>query len=269
MSSITPKKREQLKAVYMHVYGAFASDVSEVAAATGVSVSVARNLLKQLQAANLVDSHDVNDSAQGQSRRGQFKEVTWQANETYDSATREQAEATFDAAYPVAAPAEVAAPAPAEESKPKRAAAKASGKLTTREAIVKVMTGQKAMRLNDVFEAAHPLTNLGGATPKQVFYSIMYGEAKRADGLVTKSTSKDGKTVFTLNPKYRGDRVRAPKAPAAPKTSTAKRSAAKSSSAKTSTKRASAKRSTAKASTSKSRSSRGPKALSDLLSFDK
>ena len=72
-------------------------------------------------------------------------------------------------------------------------------KLTTKQAIEKVLTGQrKPMTVAQITEATLPLTNLMGATPKQVFYSVLYSENKRPDGLVTKA-GKGGQ--FKLNPK--------------------------------------------------------------------
>ena len=59
-------------------------------------------------------------------------------------------------------------------------------KLTTKAAIEKVLAGGKKMTVAEITEAALPLTNLKGATPKQVFYSVLYGENKKSDGLVTK-----------------------------------------------------------------------------------
>ena len=63
----------------------------------------------------------------------------------------------------------------------------------------KVLTGQrKPMTVAQITEAALPLTNLKGATPKQVFYSVLYGENKKPNGLVVKAG--EGGT-FRLNPK--------------------------------------------------------------------
>ena len=74
-------------------------------------------------------------------------------------------------------------------------------KLTTRQATEKVLTGRrKPMTVAEITEAALPLTNIKGATPKQQFYSLLYSEAKKADGLVLKAG--DG-GVFKLNPKRR------------------------------------------------------------------
>ena len=44
-----------------------------------------------------------------------------------------------------------------------------------------------------------PLSNLRGKTPGQVIYSVLYTEAKRADGLVVQT----GRGEFKLNPKRR------------------------------------------------------------------
>ncbi len=73
----------------------------------------------------------------------------------------------------------------------------AAEKLTTKAAIEQVMSGKrKAMTVAEIAEAAIPLTALKGKTPKQTFYSVLYGEAKKADGLVVKAG--DG-GVFKLN----------------------------------------------------------------------
>jgi len=77
----------------------------------------------------------------------------------------------------------------------------AAEKLTTKAAIEQVMSGKrKAMTVAEIAEAAIPLTALKGKTPKQTFYSVLYGEAKKADGLVVKAG--DG-GVFKLNAKRR------------------------------------------------------------------
>jgi hypothetical protein len=72
-------------------------------------------------------------------------------------------------------------------------------KLTTKQAIEKVLAGRrKAMTVAEIADAAIPMTNLAGKTPKQTFYSVLYGEAKKADGLVVK-VGPGG--TFKLNPK--------------------------------------------------------------------
>jgi hypothetical protein len=68
-------------------------------------------------------------------------------------------------------------------------------------AIEKVLTdSKKPMTVAEITEAALPLTNLKGATPKQVFYSVLYAENKKTDGLVTK-VGPGG--TFKLNAKRR------------------------------------------------------------------
>lgn len=83
----------------------------------------------------------------------------------------------------------------------KTAAARAprpDGKLSTRDAVVSVLTGKRnAMSVADIAEAALPMTNIKGATPKQQFYSLLYSEAKKTDGIVVKA----GTGKFKLNPK--------------------------------------------------------------------
>ena len=72
--------------------------------------------------------------------------------------------------------------------------------MTTKQAIEQVMTGKrKPMTVAEIAEAAIPLSNLAGATPKQVIYSVLYSENKRPDGLVTRVDA--GR--FKLNPNRR------------------------------------------------------------------
>jgi hypothetical protein len=74
-------------------------------------------------------------------------------------------------------------------------------KLSTKQAIEKVLTGRrKPMTVAEIADAVVPMTNLTGATPKQTFYSILYAENKKPDGLVLKAG--DG-GIFKLNPKRR------------------------------------------------------------------
>jgi HB1, ASXL, restriction endonuclease HTH domain len=83
-------------------------------------------------------------------------------------------------------------------------------KLTTKATIEKVLTGKrKPLTVAEITEAALPLTAHKGATPKQTFYSVLYGEAKKANGLVVKAG--DG-GVFRLNPKRKAATSAAPKA---------------------------------------------------------
>ena len=84
-------------------------------------------------------------------------------------------------------------------------------KLTTKQAIEHVLSGsKKPMSVAQITEAALPLTALAGKTPKQVFYSVLYGENRKADGLVTK-VGPGG--TFRLNPKRA--KIAAKKKPAA------------------------------------------------------
>jgi hypothetical protein len=77
--------------------------------------------------------------------------------------------------------------------------ARSTKTLTTKQAIEKVLAGRrKPMTVAEITDAALPMTNLRGATPKQTFYSVLYSEAKKADGLVVKAG--DG-GIFKLNPK--------------------------------------------------------------------
>lgn len=75
--------------------------------------------------------------------------------------------------------AEAADEAPAEE-----ATSSDSEKLSAKEAAAKVLSGKRnPMSVAEIAEAAMPLTNLGGKTPKQTFYSVLYAENKKSDGL--------------------------------------------------------------------------------------
>jgi hypothetical protein len=72
--------------------------------------------------------------------------------------------------------------------------------VTTKQAIEQAMAGKrKPTPVAEIAEAAIPLSNLRGATPKQVIYSILYSENKRPDGLVTRIDAG----TFKLNPKRR------------------------------------------------------------------
>lgn len=73
--------------------------------------------------------------------------------------------------------------------------------MTTKEAIEHVLAGRrKPMRVPAIIEAGVPLaTSLKGKTPGQTFYSVLYSESKKADGLVVQT----GRGEFKLNPKRR------------------------------------------------------------------
>lgn len=72
--------------------------------------------------------------------------------------------------------------------------------MTTKQAVEHVLTGKrKPSTVTEIANAAIPLTNLKGATPKQTFYSVIYSESKKPDGVVTQV----GRGQFKLNPKRR------------------------------------------------------------------
>lgn len=58
---------------------AFAATVKDLVEETGLSETTVRKALKDLEAGGHVVSEDVNSEAQGSRRRGQFKEIVWQA----------------------------------------------------------------------------------------------------------------------------------------------------------------------------------------------
>jgi hypothetical protein len=73
-----------------------------------------------------------------------------------------------------------------------------TSKLSTKQAIEKVLTGKRnPMRVPDIIKEGVPLTALKGKTPGQTFYSVLYAEAKKPDGLVTQVA----KGTFKLNPR--------------------------------------------------------------------
>ena len=73
--------------------------------------------------------------------------------------------------------------------------------MSTKDAIAEVLKGKrKPMRVSDIIEAGVPLaTSLKGKTPGQTFYSVLYSESKKPDGLVTQT----GRGEFKLNPRRR------------------------------------------------------------------
>jgi hypothetical protein len=74
------------------------------------------------------------------------------------------------------------------------------GTMTTKQAIEKVLSGKRKMRVPAIIEAAVPLaTGSKGKTPGQVIYSVLYSEAKKADGFVVKVD----RGTFRPNPKRR------------------------------------------------------------------
>ena len=71
--------------------------------------------------------------------------------------------------------------------------------MSTKQAIEQVLKGRRrAMRVPEIIAAGVPLaTSLKGQTPGQTFYSVLYSESKKSDGLVVQV----GKGSFKLNPK--------------------------------------------------------------------
>jgi HB1, ASXL, restriction endonuclease HTH domain len=71
--------------------------------------------------------------------------------------------------------------------------------VNTKEAIAHVLKGKrKPMRVPEIIADAVPLaTSLNGKTPGQTIYSVLYGESKKADGLVVQT----GRGEFRLNPR--------------------------------------------------------------------
>ena len=71
--------------------------------------------------------------------------------------------------------------------------------MNTKQAIAKVLAGKRnGMGVPAIIEAGVPLAmSLKGATPGQTFYSVLYSEAKKPDGLVVQI----GRGMFKLNPK--------------------------------------------------------------------
>jgi hypothetical protein len=86
------------------------------------------------------------------------------------------------------------------ETWPHRAAADHGGsKMNTKQAIAHVLKGKRKMRVPDIIVAGVPLTELKGKTPGQTFYSVLYAENKKPDGLVTQTS----RGMFKLNPNRR------------------------------------------------------------------
>jgi HB1, ASXL, restriction endonuclease HTH domain len=106
-------------------------------------------------------------------------------------------------------------------------------KVNTKAAIEHVLKGKrKGMRVPEIIAAGVPLaTNLKGRTPRQTFYSVLYSEAKKADGLVIQVD----RGTFRLNPNRK-------KAAAAPAKATSRRTSTGKRTASNATKRAAAHR---------------------------
>lgn len=84
-------RREMLRTAYLKAFDDFATDAPEVAEVLGIEPAAATRLFRELERNGLTCGTHVNGS----------RKLTWQATETYDSLSREEAEARFDAVYPV------------------------------------------------------------------------------------------------------------------------------------------------------------------------
>ena len=73
--------------------------------------------------------------------------------------------------------------------------------MNTKQAIEQVLAGKRnGMKVPAIIAAGVPLaTSLKGKTPGQTFYSVLYAESKKPDGLVVQT----GKGTFKLNPRRR------------------------------------------------------------------
>jgi hypothetical protein len=103
--------------------------------------------------------------------------------------------------------------------------------MSTKQAIEQVLKGRRnGLRVPQIIEAGVPLaTNLKGKTPGQTFYSVLYAEAKKPDGLVVQVD----RGTFKLNPKRRkADAPKAEKAASPKPASSRKRSTRKTASRK-------------------------------------
>ena len=72
--------------------------------------------------------------------------------------------------------------------------------MTLKAAVETAMKGKRRpMTVNEIAEAAVPLAEVQGKTPKQQVYSILYTENRMAHGLVTRVD----KGTFRLGPRRR------------------------------------------------------------------
>lgn len=72
----------------------------------------------------------------------------------------------------------------------------AKKKLTAIEAVLEVLTeAGKPMRVPAIIAEAVPRTNLGGKTPGQTIYSVLYAEAKRSNSRVKRVGRGEFKAV--------------------------------------------------------------------------
>lgn len=97
--SAVNKSTQNDLAVYLAAFDSFSADKSAIESETGIAKTQVSKSLKRLEEKGLVSSVDVNGESQGAARRGEFQELQWQAIETYDSISRDEAIAIFNRAY--------------------------------------------------------------------------------------------------------------------------------------------------------------------------
>lgn len=104
-------------------------------------------------------------------------------------------------------------------------------KMSARDAIQTVLAdaAPKSVKVPDIIKAAVPMTNLGGKTPGQTIYSVLYADAKKPKGVAR--FKQVGKGEFKLAPDAPAigstNGASKPKAAAAAKTSSTKAAASK------------------------------------------
>jgi hypothetical protein len=79
----------------------------------------------------------------------------------------------------------------------KPAPAKGKGKLTGRQAVAKVLADGQPRKAGEITAAAVKLTAMAGKTPQATLGALLYTEAKKPDGLVTR-TGTGRETTFAL-----------------------------------------------------------------------
>src|SRR3954464_1645525 len=98
MATTTPSRKSlsassycRAKNVYLAVFDSFAASKSDIAEELNLTKGQVSGSLKTLETAGLVCATDVNESAQGTARQGQYGELVWQCYQTYDSIERDEA----------------------------------------------------------------------------------------------------------------------------------------------------------------------------------
>lgn len=90
---------KELYEVYMYVFDSFATGKSEIASHLHLTLSSTLSKLKRLERDRLIIREDVNGESQGRFRRGEFKELCWQAWQTHDYISRQEAQCIFYETY--------------------------------------------------------------------------------------------------------------------------------------------------------------------------